>query len=192
MSKPTIKGNTLPSLQKLIVLHLAETEPQTMNETAKAISKHYRPSHYSFKSLEKKKLVKKTRLKKYHRTQKYPRYWLTDKGIIMALLEGASPDKLLKQAKRLYPKAEAAHAFLEIAPSFHPEVVKMAYSSVMGKGKIGVAEVILLYLSQPAIALDAELAKKITAALKKYPDEYSKLKTAVEEMINRLNQLITE
>ena len=100
--------------------------------------------------------------------------------------------KLLQQTKSLYPEAKITHAFLEIVPSFHPKVVKMAYSSVKGKGKIGVAEVIMLHLSQPAIAMDTETAKKITAILKKYPDVYGKLRTAVQLMIDQLSQLITE
>ena len=103
MSKPKTKSNNLPSLQKRMVLDLAETEPKTMNETAKAISKQYRPTWTAFKSLAKKNLIEKTSLIKKHRRQEYPRYWLTDKGIAMALLEGANPDKLLRQTKILYP-----------------------------------------------------------------------------------------
>ena len=191
MTKPKTKSDDSQSVEKLIVLNLAENEPQTKNKTAKAISKYYKSTWDAFKSLEQKKLIKQAATTTYNKIE-YPCYWLTDEGIMMALKEGANPDKLLKQTKILYPKAKITHAFLEIAPSFHPEVVKMACSSVKGKGKIGVAEVILLYLSHPAIAMNAEPAKKITAVLKKYPDEYSKLKTAVEEMINRLSQLITE
>jgi methyl-accepting chemotaxis protein len=47
-------------------------------------------------------------------------------------------------------------------------------------------------LSQAAIPMDIETAKKLTATLKKYPDEYSKLKMAVQMMIDQLSQLITE
>jgi hypothetical protein len=191
MSKPTMKGNNLPSLQKLIVLHLAETEPQTMNETAKAISKHYKPTWTAFKSLEKKNLIKKTTTK-VHRKQKYPRYWLTDEGIIIALMEGASPDKLLEQTKILYPNAKTTHCFLEMIPFIHPEVTRMAYSSIKEKGKLGFIKVATLFLSQTAIAMDDETAKKLITILKKYPDKYNILKTKIQEMINQLNQLITE
>jgi hypothetical protein len=185
------KSDDSQSVEKLIILNLAENEPQTKRKTAKAISKYYKSTWDAFKSLEEKKLIKKATTITYNRNE-YSGYWLTDEGILMALMEGANPQKMLKQTMSLYPKAKATHAFLEIASSFHPEIVKKVCSSVKGKGKIGLAEVILLHLTQPAIAMDAEPAKKITAVLRKYPDEYSKLKTAVQEMINRLNQLIAE
>lgn len=191
MSESNTKSDNLHPLQRLIILHLAKSEPQTINQTTSEIAKSYKPTHTAFKSLEKKKLIG-TAYSKPYRGQEYKCYWLTDIGMIMALMEGANSEKLLAQAKKVYPEDKNIHVFLEIAPSFHPEVVKMAYSSVKGKGKIGVAEVILLFLSQPAIAMDAEPANKVTAVLKKYPDEYRKLKTAVEEMINRLSQLIAE
>jgi hypothetical protein len=185
------KSDESRSVEKLIVLNLAENEPQTKRKTAKSISKYYKSTWDAFKSLEEKKLIKKAGTTSINNNE-YPCYWLTDEGIMMAIMEGASPQKLLAQAKNLYPEAKTTHVFLEIAPFFHPEVVKMAYSSVKGKGKIGVAEVIMLYLSQPAIAMDTETARKITAILKNYPDVYSKLKNAVKEMINRLSQLIIE
>ena len=68
----------------------------------------------------------------------------------------------------------------------------MAYSSVKGKRELGFFEVGTLFLSQAAIPMDIETAKKLTATLKKYPDEYSKLKTMVQLMIDQLSQLITE
>jgi len=187
-----MKSSNLPSLQKLIVLHLAETEPKTMNETAKAISKQYRPSWTAFKSLAKKNLIKKTSLIKKHRRQEYPRYWLTDEGIIMALMEGANLDTLLKQTKILYPNAETTHCFLEMAPLIGPEVMKVAYSSIRGKDKLGINEIILLYLSQPSIAMDDKTADEFIAILKKYPNQYNAFKNTAQKMINQLSKLISE
>ena len=192
MLKPKTKNNNLPSLQKTIVLHLAETEPKTMNETAKAISKQYRPTWTAFKSLAKKNLITETRLRKFYRRQKYPRYWLTDKGMVMALMESANPDKLLKQTKILYPNAENTHCFLEIAPLIHPEVMKIAYSSIRGRDKLGINEIIILYLSQPSIAIDDKTANDFIATLKKYPNQYTMFKNIAQKMINQLSKLITE
>ena len=192
MLKPKTKNNNLPSLQKTIVLHLAETEPKTMNETAKAISKQYRPTWTAFKSLAKKNLITETRLRKFYRRQKYPRYWLTDKGMVMALMESANPDKLLKQTKILYPNAENTHFFLEIAPLIHPEVMKIAYSSIRGRDKLGINEIIILYLSQPSIAIDDKTANDFIATLKKYPNQYTIFKNTAQKMINQLSKLITE
>ena len=110
----------------------------------------------------------------------------------MALMEDANPNKLLKQAKTIYPENKNVHWFLEIAPLFDPQVIKMAHSSLKGKDKLEVREIITLYLSQPSVAMDFKTAKKLTAILKKYPDEYSVLKNAVKEMIDQLSQLIAE
>jgi hypothetical protein len=192
MSKPKTKSNNLPSLQKRIVLHLAETEPKTMNETAKAISKQYRPTWTAFKSLAKKNLIEKTSLIKKHRRQEYPRYWLTNKGIVMALMEGADPDNLLKQHKILCPDAEGTHFFLEVASLIHPEVMKIVYSSIRGRDKLGINEIIILYLSQPSIAIDDKIANEFIATLKKYPNQYTMFKNTAQKMINQLSKLITE
>lgn len=191
MSKPTIKSDNLHPLQKIIVLHLAENEPQTINQTVVAISKSYKPTWIAFNSLEKKNLITKTGTKSY-RGRDYPRHWLTDEGMIMALMEGANADRLLEQTKILYPDSKIIHSFLEITPFIHPQVMRLTYSTVKEKGKLGFAEVATLYISQAAIGMDFETAKKFALTLKKYPEEYSKLRMAVQLMIAQLNQLITE
>jgi hypothetical protein len=145
----------------------------------------------AFKSLEKKNLIKQTAIKEYA-GREYPSYWLTDEGIMMALVEGANSKKLLKQTKTIYPENKTAHCFLEIIPLFDPQVIRMAYSSVKGKGKLGIREIIMLFLSQPSIAMDSKAAKKITFILKKYPKEYSIFKRTIQTMIDQLSQLITE
>ena len=191
MSKSKLKGDNLHPLQKLIVLHFAENEPQTINQTVKAISKSYKPTWIAFNSLEKKKLIRKTDVKEY-RGREYDRFWLTDEGMIMAMMEGASSEKLLEQTKVLYPDAEIIHCFLEMMPFIDPEVMKMAYASVKGKGKFGFIEVATLFLSQAAMPMDIETAKELKTVLKKYPDQYNMLKLAVQTMIDQLTELISE
>lgn len=191
MSRLKFKSDNLHPLQKLIVLHLAENEPQTINQTVRALSKSYKPTWIAFHSLEKKKLIRKTDAKSY-RGREYPLFWLTDEGMIMALMEGACSDRLLEQTKNLYPENKSVHCFLEIVPFIDPEVMSMVYSSVKGKGKLGFVEIATLVLSQAAIPMDIEVAKKLTATVKKYPDEYNKLKIAFQMMINQLSQLISD
>lgn len=191
MSYAKIKSDNLHSLQRLIILHLAENDPQTINQTVQTISKSYKPTWTAFNSLQKKKLIAKTHIKSY-RGREYPLYWLTDEGIIMAVMEGASSEKLLQQTKSLYPDAKINHCFLEIMPFFNPEVMKMAYSTVKGKGKLGFVEIATLFLTQGTMPMDIETGKKVVATLRKYPDEYAKLKMAVQLMIDQLNQLITD
>jgi hypothetical protein len=191
MSKTKMKSDNLPSLQRLIVLHLAETEPQTINQTVKALSKFYKATWIAFNSLEKKKLIRKTDVKEY-RGREYDRFWLTDEGMIMALMEGVNADKLLEQTRIIFPDAEITHCFLEIMPLFDPEVVKMAYSNVKGKGTLGPIEVVTLILSGAAMPMEIETGKKIASILKKYPVQYALLKNAVELMIEQLKQLIID
>ena len=191
MSKSKTKSDNLHSLQKLIILHLAENEPQTINQTVKAISKSYKPTWIAFNSLEKKKLLAKFDVKNY-RGRKYPRYWLTDEGMIMAMMEGASSKKLLEQTRTLYPEAKIIHCFLEMMPFIDPEVTKMAYSNVKGKGKLGFIEVASLFLSQAAVPMEIETAKQLTTVLKNYPEQYSILKEAIKTMIDQLSQLISD
>jgi predicted transcriptional regulator len=191
MSKTQSRSDNLHSLQKRIILHLAENEPQTQNEIAEATSKSYKPAWTAIKSLQKRKLIGKADVKDY-RGRKYPRYWLTDEGMIMALMEGASSDKLLTQTKSLYPDEKIVHCFLEMMPFIDPEVTRMAYSSVKGKGKFGFIEVATLFLSQAAMPMDIETAKKLKNVLKKYPDQYTMLKLAIQTMIDQLSQLVND
>ena len=191
MSKSKMKGDNLPPLQKLIVLHFAESEPQTINKTVKAISKSYKPAWTAFNSLKEKKLIRKADVKEY-RGREYDRYWLTDEGMIMAMMEGASSEKLLKQTKILYPDAEIIHCFLEMMPFIDPEVMKMSYASVKGKGKFGFIEVATLFLSQAAMPMDIETAKELKKVLKKYPVQYNMLKLAIQTMIDQLSELVSE
>ncbi|MDG6223511.1 MAG: hypothetical protein QCH99_09665 [Candidatus Bathyarchaeota archaeon] len=191
MSKPHFKSDNLPSLQRLIVLNFAESEPQTVNETVKAISKSYKATWNAFNSLEKKSLIEKIDVKHY-RGREYPRFWLTAEGIVMALMEGANFDRLLEQAKILYPDAKTLHCFLEIMPYTKPELLKLGYSIIKGKKEVGMSELATLTFSKSANQMSAEDGKKFVATLEKYPEEYKEFKTKIQSAIDQLSQLITE
>lgn len=191
MSKAIAKSDNLPSLQKAIILNLADNEPQTINQTAQAIAKGYRPTWTAINTLENKKLIVKTGIKKY-RNQDFPCYWLTDEGIIIALMEGADASKLLMELKILYPDAVAAHIFLEVIPLFGPEILKLAYDYAKAKGKLEFVEVAQVILSGAASGMEIETGKKVAAALKKHPKHYEALKIVVKEMIKQLNYLIED
>jgi hypothetical protein len=77
-------------------------------------------------------------------------------------------------------------------PYIEPEVTRMAYASVKGKGKFGFIEVATLFLSQAAIPMDIETAKELKVVLKKYPAQYNRLKLAVQTMVDQLTELISE
>lgn len=189
MSKDKAKGDNLPPLQKQIVLNLAENQPQTINETVKAISKSYKASWIAFNSLEKKNLLEKTHVKIY-RGRAYPRYWLTGTGIVMALLEGASSDKLLEQTKILYPNVKTLHCFLEVVPYITPEIIEMTVPLTERKKRLEISDLFILAFSTNT--MDHKTAEEFKAKLEKYPELYDEFKTRIQAMINQLNQLIKE
>ncbi len=154
-------------------------------------NKNYKPTHTALKSLEGRKLITKTGTKDY-RGQQFPRYWLTDEGMYLALMEGVSAERLLEKSKILYPDAKIIHCFLEIIPFFDSEFIKMSYSAVKGKGKLEPIEVLQLILSGVGTAMDVETGKRIALTLKKYPQQYEALKAAIQFMIDQLQQIIKD
>ncbi|MCW4023082.1 MAG: hypothetical protein NWF02_08005 [Candidatus Bathyarchaeota archaeon] len=191
MSKSTVKSGNLPSLQRAIVLNLAENEPQTINETVKALSKSYKATWIAFNSLETKSLIHKIDVKHY-RGREYPRFWLTAEGIVMALMEGANFEGLLEHAKIRYPDAKTLHCFLEIMPYTKPELLKLGYSIIKGKKEVGMSELATLTFSKSANQMSVEDGKKFVATLEKYPEEYKEFKATIQSAIEQLSQLITE
>jgi hypothetical protein len=185
------EANSLHRLQKMILLFLAENEPQTANETALKLDKDYKPTSTAFKSLQKKKLIAKTGIKDY-RNRKYSKFWLTDQGIIMALLEGANHEKLSKQAINLHPDNKALPLFLEIAPYIDRQIIEMTYSSVRETGNFDFMDVMNLLFLQAPTETDIENAKKLSLVLKKYPGEYEVLKEAKKFIIKQLNHIIPD
>jgi DNA-binding Lrp family transcriptional regulator len=188
-----VKSDNLPSLQKRIVLHLAEKGPQTINETSKGVSNsnNYRSTWTSFKTLEKKGLIIKFGVKSY-RNNMYPRFWLSDGGIVTAMIEGVNSDKLLEKTKILRPDAKVVHCFVEIVQYLDPIMLKMAYSSVKNKGKLAFADVLAVLLSQMATQMDFETVRKLVDTLKNYPEEYVKLKILIQTVIDQLYQVIAD
>jgi hypothetical protein len=189
MSKP--EGYSLHKLQRMILLYLAENEPQTANKTSIKIDKSYKPTNTAFKTLEEKNLITETKIKNY-RNRKYSEFWLTDEGIIMAILEGANIEKLSKQAQNLRPDNKALHLFLEIAPYIDRQIIEMTYSSVRETGEIDFMDVMSLLFLQAPTEMDMENAKKLSKALKKYPEEYKILKEAKKFIIKQLNRIIPD
>jgi hypothetical protein len=174
MSKLKIKRDSLPTLQKLIVLFLAKSKPLTINETGNALSKSYKPTHTAFRSLEKKKLIWKAGVKEY-RNVKYPVYWLTGEGIITAMLEGADKFLLFEESKSVFPDEQLLHCFVEVIYTT-PSAVQLAYNVVKNKGTIELVD-LLTVLVADATSEDFDKMKKLVIVLKKYPRCTNKLKS---------------
>jgi len=189
MSKP--EGYTLHKLQRMILLHLAENEPQTANETSLKLSKSYKPTSTAFKTLEKMNLITETKIKEY-RSRRYSEFWLTDEGIVLAILEGVNHEKMSKQAQKLHPDDKELHLFLDIAPYIDRQIIEMTYSSVKESGDIDFMVVLNVLFLQAPTEMDMDNAQKLSTALKKYPEEYKILKQAKKFIIKQLNQIIPD
>jgi len=190
MSKHKKQSSLLPPLQRLIVLHLAKNGPQTINETVKKIKHSYKPSWIAFNSLEDKGIVKKGKTKEY-RGNEYPLYWLTEGGVIVALVEGASPIELLTKSKEVYPNNQNLQYALEMAPHLNPEIFRILLITVQSKGKLTTADLARMSLTQMETDNTLEEVRSALETMKKYPKEYERLKKQLSAMQENLDKLAT-
>jgi hypothetical protein len=192
MSGNEEKSNHLHPLQKLIVLHLARYGPQTKNKAANDIKHSYKPSHVAFATLEKKGFIRKGKMTEW-RGRKFPLYWLTEEGVILALTEGASPTDLLTITKQVYPENQVLQFGLEMAPHFDLRIFKIALTALRTKGKLEPADLISIMITQ--VQTDAPMKTFIQAlkTLRKHPKEYKQFKqniTQIQENFNKLTEIV--
>ena len=190
MSTQIAKGDNLPPLQKRILVHLVEAGPKTINEAAMVLSesKNYKPSHEAFKSLRKQNIIKEVAVKHY-RGNDFPRFWLTEEGIIIALIEDISHALLFEKIKEIYPENWALHYFLEIASKYSPDTLRVAFSIIKSKGKFDFSDLILLALVEKQSATPNKEYTGLTKIISQHPKERALLKAQIEQMIDVLKQL---
>ena len=190
MSKRKFKGNKLPSLQKRVVLCLAQEGSQTINEVKTKIPPpaHYKPTWLAFKSLGEKGLVQEVGTKP-HRGRNYPTHWLTDEGVLVALIEGANPETLLKKTREIFPENQSLLYYLQIAPTLNPKVLEIGYSAVKTKGKLEPIDLATILLTQMQTETSIQEFWKTVAILKDHPKQYKSFKKQVEQMFENLSRL---
>lgn len=189
MSMRKEKSNNLYPLQKLIVLHLSKSGPQTINKTAKDIKHHYKCSYIAFTTLGKKGIIRKAKITEV-KGRKFPLYWLTEEGVILALTEGASPTDLLTITKQVYPESRELQLGLEMAPYFNVRIFKIFLTALRTKGKLELADLISIMITQ--METDAPMKTFIRAleTLRKYPKEYQYFKQNITQMQENFNKLM--
>lgn len=190
MSKQIAKGDNLPPLQKRILMHLVKEGPKTINETAMVLSesRNYKPSHKAFSSLKKQNVIREVAVKHY-RGKDYSRFWLTEEGIIIALIEDVSPALLFEKIKEIYPENWALHYFLEIASKYSPDALRVAFSIIRSKGRLDPSDLILLALVEKQSAAPNKEYTGLTKIISQHPKERALLKAQIEQMIDVLKQL---
>ena len=196
MSIGFVKGDILPPLQKKIVLHLAKSEPKTINETVTALKGNYKSSWIAFNKLEEKQIIQKTDTKSY-RGREYPRFWLTPTGVLIALFEGINFEVLLERTLKMYPDDKNIQILLELSPVFGTEVFKLAFLSILKKGKLDEDDLTMIVtaeLNSPEAQSDfgGRRPEDILAILKKHPIAYENTKQyarRAREKIDKLDEL---
>jgi hypothetical protein len=190
MSKRKKQSNILPPLQKKIVLYLAKNDPQTINQTAKKIKHSYKPSWIAFNVLEEKKIIKKTDVKTY-RNREYPRYWLTQAGVFIALVEGAESQNLLQRTIKTYPDDKTLQCAIEISPLMGLEGFRIALSAIQDKGKLDDSDTSRMLFAGMQREMSLEQFKELFRILKKYPSEYERAKKQMSAMHTLLMKLLS-
>lgn len=195
MTKQKKKGNNLHPLQKEIVLNLSKNGPQTINKTVKNIKKYsYKPSWNAFNSLEEKGLLTKVKTKPYHGRQ-FPEFWLTDIGILTALIEGASPTDLLTQSKEVYPNSQELQYFLRIIPNFNPDIIKIILTDLKNKGKLEPTTLTTIMFTQADSNATYDKFANALEIMKEYPKWYKDFKeylTVWRKNLNKLSKIINK
>jgi len=195
MINQKIKRNILPSLQRRIVHCLALKGPQTINEIKKNIlllklapHSHYKSTWQAVQWLSKKNLVQKVTVKEY-RGRKYPRFWLTDQGIVVALIDGVDSSILLERTREIYPDHGALLYSLEIAPKLNPEVFRIGYSMIKNKGKLELPDLVTILFTQMQAETSTQAFSEVMAILKQYPEQYKSFKAQIEKMSENLDRI---
>jgi len=182
------KKDLLPPLQKKIVLYLAKTEPQTINEAVKAMGGQYKSCWLAFNKLEKKQVIKKIDVKSYH-GQDYPRFWLTSTGVLVTLFEGISFELLLEKTSEIYPDDKNLQIILELAPLLGVEVFKLAFLTLLEKGKLDANDLMMLVIAEMQNDLDGVEPEDIISVLKKHPTAYENTKKYTKTALEKMKKL---
>jgi len=171
MSKQQIKGNNYPPLQKRIILHLAQSKPQTINKTKKEIKGHYKSSWIVFNTLKKRGLIKEVTSKDYL-GRKYPQFWLTEQGIFLSLCLGAKPQTVLRRVTEVYPENKALQFIIEVVPILGENAFDILHLAILKGEKIEQEEIAPIFATAMLKGLTPEQIRQFIQVLKKYPEQY--------------------
>ncbi len=146
MASSEEQRHNLGPLQKQILMCLAAKGPKNISETARENSAHYKSVHTAFYSLENKGMV--TRVgKASYRGRGYDLFWLTENGLLMALLNGADSNLVLSTVKRTFPKHDDTILFAQIVSRLPRKILKVISSMYPSISfKVRVQEVLKLVL----------------------------------------------
>jgi len=120
MSKREPKYDSLPKHQRKIVLWLAQAGPTIIRETNTKIKGEYTSTNRAFHELEAKGLIKRVSVMEY-RKREFPKFWLTDGGLALAIIYKANIELLREYAQKLYGKQMKYNFLFDMAKALPPD-----------------------------------------------------------------------
>jgi biotin operon repressor len=192
MSNSKAKWDTLPRLQKRIILSLAQDGPQTRNEIAHSIGSAAKDVYVAFESLKEKGLVEETD-KKFYRQQNFDVYWLSDKGLFMAIFSDVDFNLLRLVIGKVFSgkkERESRLLLLELLEIVGKDTLRLVYHRLMQEPKV-TDEAILSLFYQAIMEEEkrggAALIRKVRSLLRtKYPDYYPIFQKGTKETAKKL------
>jgi len=183
-------NNDLPSLQKEILLLLANKGPLTRNEIAETLGKSYKNVLYSVDRLLKKDLIQKVKLPKEYRKQKFDRFWLSDRGFLCAYLYKVEPELLKRRINYWYSeeKAKEFQAWCDIAKLAPPEFIESFIKTIcFRKDKVKINDImnwVEMFMNMPFSVL-----RQIIEKYSEYPSVQKKIEETREILLQKANEL---
>lgn len=159
----------------------------TMSETNRKLKGGNTSTTRAFHELESKGIVTVIGGEEYH-GRKFSKYWLTQKGIFIALIEGVNPDNLLQRTLKNYPNDKTLQCYLELSPALGLEGFKITLSAIQNKGKLDYSDMMTILSTYAQKEVSIEQIRKFIEILKKYPKEYHETK----ELLSKFSKNLTE
>jgi len=146
MSKKKPKHiDLLPKHQKKIMLALAKNEPMTMSETNRKISGELTSTTRAFHELEKKGMVIEAGRIEY-RGRDFIKYWLSDRGVAYALLNGAN-DETARRVALGISENDALKTYFTLR-ELGSEIATIIDQTVLFRGMIDPDEIVKILLPE--------------------------------------------
>ena len=164
---------------------MAEKGPQTKNELAKYLNIDRKAIYNAINSLQKKRLVEKTKLQKEYRGQKFDRFWLSFDGLIWAIIHGVSADWLKDYAVELWGEQETLNLIFDLAEVL-PKDTLARVLSLFRAHREGQLESQIFNVKAPGFT-EKEMAD-ITRVVLKYPSFKKMLKNALSTVLKGIEK----
>ena len=74
----------------------------------------------------------------------------------------------------------------------NPLMMTLVNNLIKNKGNLELIDLMMILVSDAVFEVDVKTMKSIISVLKKYPDEYEKMKILIQAIIEKLRQLMAD